>query len=526
MTTRRLYRPAAHPTAPLRGASPRRRGVHPLAVVLAALAAAFIAVAGPWGALRVLQARYAQRIYPNVRVGALHLGDMELPEARAALADAADDLAAQAGVVVVSDGEAARVLPWRELGVTLDVDATLDAAYAIGHSPGDDAPRRWLGLWRGDHTVEPVWGLDLARARAALDAMAPEWYRAATAPTLRLADGAVVVEPGEPGRELDVEASTLALVAAAQEGGPEPVVLAFRTLEPPTIDPAPLQDVVDDLADQELRLHAYELVTDRAYTWTLGRDQIVRWFRLEEGADGEPTVRVDPDAIRAALATLSAEIGESAGLRLDEAAEAVRLAHARGGGDVRLEVIHPPGGYVVREGDNALAIAARHGMPLWALAQANPGVDLDFLRLGQQVVIPSQDVLTPNPPVPHKRIVIDIGEQRLRAYERGELVYDWVCSTGREGTPTLAGTFQVLFKEAEAYASLWDLRMPHFIAVYKAAPDFHNGIHALPILSSGHRLWSGALGSPASYGCIILGVEEAETLYEWAEVGVTVVIRP
>jgi lipoprotein-anchoring transpeptidase ErfK/SrfK len=32
------------------------------------------------------------------------------------------------------------------------------------------------------------------------------------------------------------------------------------------------------------------------------------------------------------------------------------------------------------------------------------------------------------------------------------------------------------------------------------------------------------LGRPASYGCIILGVEEARTLYSWAEVGVTVVI--
>jgi lipoprotein-anchoring transpeptidase ErfK/SrfK len=35
----------------------------------------------------------------------------------------------------------------------------------------------------------------------------------------------------------------------------------------------------------------------------------------------------------------------------------------------------------------------------------------------------------------------------------------------------------------------------------------------------------GNLGTPVSYGCIVLGVEEAETLYAWAELGVVVVIE-
>ena len=92
-------------------------------------------------------------------------------------------------------------------------------------------------------------------------------------------------------------------------------------------------------------------------------------------------------------------------------------------------------------------------------------------------------------------------------------------------SPTHTGVFQVLDKQENAYASLWDLWMPHFIAIYAAGPDFHNGFHGLPTLSSGRRLWEGLLGSPASYGCIILGLEEAETLYAWAEVGVVVSIE-
>ena len=98
-------------------------------------------------------------------------------------------------------------------------------------------------------------------------------------------------------------------------------------------------------------------------------------------------------------------------------------------------------------------------------------------------------------------------------------------STGIASSPTFVGTFQVLSKEDSAYASSWDLWMPNFLGIYESGPDFTNGIHALPILSSGARLWEGYLGRPVSYGCIVLGVEEAAALYDWAELGTMVVIQ-
>ncbi len=67
--------------------------------------------------------------------------------------------------------------------------------------------------------------------------------------------------------------------------------------------------------------------------------------------------------------------------------------------------------------------------------------------------------------------------------------------------------------------------MPYFISVYPAGGGVENGFHELPFLASGNRLWEGSLGRPASFGCIILGIPAAETLYNWAEVGVTVVIE-
>jgi tetratricopeptide (TPR) repeat protein len=123
-----------------------------------------------------------------------------------------------------------------------------------------------------------------------------------------------------------------------------------------------------------------------------------------------------------------------------------------------------------------------------------------------------------------KRIEVDVSKQRLTAWDGDNLVYSFVCSTGRSGTPTKFGRFSVISKLPEAYGSAWDLRMPYWMGIYWAGGS-ENGIHGLPILSSGQTLWSGYLGQRVSYGCIVLDTWAAKQLYEWAEIGTEVIIR-
>jgi lipoprotein-anchoring transpeptidase ErfK/SrfK len=128
--------------------------------------------------------------------------------------------------------------------------------------------------------------------------------------------------------------------------------------------------------------------------------------------------------------------------------------------------------------------------------------------------------------VPGKRIVISISKQRLWVYENGESIGKYKISTGIDRSPTQPGVFQVQTHDRKAYASVWDLTMTHFLGIYEAWPGFMNGIHGLPTLSSGRRLWGNILGRPASYGCIILDLDNAKRLYNWAEDGVVVEITP
>jgi len=380
-----------------------------------------------------------------------------------------------------------------------------------------------------------------------LERLAPEVALPPTDATLRLEGDQVIAEPGQPGRALDVQATLDNIVvtvahlglsrsaslldergrsASLHNEGSNQFALVFQPVPPQLADVGPARAQAEEMLERQVEVVTHDWLTGERFTWTLGRDTVITWLRVEQAEDGTgPTVRVAEEAVRTSLEGLAAGLGDGRGFQLEEATPQLMDVFDAGGGTIELRLTHPPRTTVVQPGDTLTKIAARFGMPPGLIAEANPGVDLNLLHADQQLTVPSEDVLRPYEPVPGKRIVISIAEQRMRVYENDMLLYDWPVSTGLPDSPTYSGNFQVLGKEENAYASQWDLWMPHFIAVYRAGADVYNGIHALPILANGHRLWEGSLGSPASFGCIILGVQEAETLYNWAEIGVPVTIE-
>ena len=192
------------------------------------------------------------------------------------------------------------------------------------------------------------------------------------------------------------------------------------------------------------------------------------------------------------------------------------------------------GNYTVQAGDTLYGIAQRAGVSLNDLAAANGIARSSVIYAGQVLGIPQGGtvpvaaVATPASgpgvaPGSGKYILVVISEQHLYAYQDGTLVYSFVASTGMNNS-TRAGVFQVQDKIPNAYGATWNIWMPDWLGIYYSG-SLENGIHALPILSNGSRLWSGYLGTPISFGCVVLGIQEAQELYDWADVGTTVEIR-
>ena len=129
----------------------------------------------------------------------------------------------------------------------------------------------------------------------------------------------------------------------------------------------------------------------------------------------------------------------------------------------------------------------------------------------------------PAAPSSSKYILVDISEQHMYVYENDSLLYSFVASTGINNA-TRVGVFAVQSKIPNAYGATWNIWMPNWLGIYWAG-GLENGIHALPILPNGATLWEGYLGSPISYGCVVLGTYDSVLLYDWAEIGTTVEIQ-
>jgi hypothetical protein len=489
------------------------------------VAAALMVLSAAVGAgLFAYRAAFTDRIYPGVSVQGLDVGGLTLDEATTALAEHLPAPAVEG--IGLRAGEHFWRLTWADVGQGYDYAGTAQVAFQIARegSPSENLLSPWRVRFAG-RAVEPLAiPPDPAQVEARLEEAASFMYVPPAEAKLRITPEGLAPSPGRPGTALDVEASTARVLQALGDGTAE-VSLALTDILPTLSEPEPAYSQARSLLAQSFTLIAYDPLTDYHTEFKAPPPRVATWLQAvpDPASEGDRLVLGgDQTPVRAWLREIEVQLGPER--TMDEPETMARILEALVAGEPRAEarIRHPQSTYVVQPGDNLFDIAYSHGFPAWRLEEANPDVDPDALAIGMELALPSIDVLFPEPLVPGKRIEINLPEQRLRAYEGEQLVFDFTCSSGISSTPTIAGQFQVLFKEPEAYASRWDLEMPYYMAVYQEGPEFFNGIHELPITSSGRRLWSGVLGWPASYGCIILDIGDAEALYNWAPVGTLV----
>jgi LysM repeat protein len=187
--------------------------------------------------------------------------------------------------------------------------------------------------------------------------------------------------------------------------------------------------------------------------------------------------------------------------------------------------------YMVQRGDTLVKIAAKLGVDLNALIGANHLANPSMIAVGLKLIVPPAGyvpVTASGPPAApsadgKKRILVSISEQHLYAYEGDKLVMSFVASTGRGGG-TAAGSFSILDKIPNAWSDPWGFWMPYWMGIYYAGPNLENGIHALPVLTNGQTIWGSELGTPITYGCVVLGADETSQLFNWATIGTPVSI--
>lgn len=176
--------------------------------------------------------------------------------------------------------------------------------------------------------------------------------------------------------------------------------------------------------------------------------------------------------------------------------------------------------YVVQPGDSLSQIAKDHGTTVPHLMRINGLPNAEFVFTGQRLRIQTAtQTMTVNsvraPADGERWILVTLSNQTLVAYQGNVPVMQSTIASGKAGTPTKVGEFNVYAKvELQRMTGPgWDIPNVPWILYY----DGDYAIHG--------AYWHANFGTPTSRGCVNMTVDEAKALYDWASVGTRVVIQ-
>ena len=128
------------------------------------------------------------------------------------------------------------------------------------------------------------------------------------------------------------------------------------------------------------------------------------------------------------------------------------------------------------------------------------------------------------PKNPHQhRIEVILSSQTLKAFDGPTVMHTFDCITGDADHPTDKGTFHVFLRDKTHVSSKYHVQMNYalfFTHDGKAIHQYHGPAFAfLRSLKLQGSDWVG------SHGCVRLMEDDARTLYSWAHMNTTIVVK-
>ncbi|MEO1645658.1 MAG: L,D-transpeptidase family protein, partial [Chloroflexota bacterium] len=407
-----------------------------------------------------------------------------------------------------------------DIGISLDATATAQAAKDAGLS----------GFPFGQE-IEPVLNVDYGDVQAYMLAIGNAVYIPSYEAGYEWRDGQLASVMGTSSRELDVLISIQRVTDNALQIVTDSMVSLATTSTPPAVVEAdPYFDDALSFITSDFIIEGYDPFTNDSQRWATTRQEMADWLVV---TDAGLTIR--EDGLEDFVNTVNQNIDLTDWSRyLDpvETYDAISTAFLTDNDTANVRIRYADSTYELQQGDWGLRLGRRLGLPLFNIQTANPGMDWDDVYAGQNVSLPSRDLVVPLDPVINKRIVVDLDRRYLVAYENDEVVHHWPISIGRTDAQTHPGVFQILSKFDIAFGSSFSLcnadnecgqwEMDHFMGIYEVGVGLTNGFHGTVRLPNGGTLTRGSTQSATTFGCVMSDEAQAQILYEWAETGVVV----
>lgn len=464
---------------------------------LLSVTAAVLAVLVP---VALVMSHFSAHALPGTTVGGLEVGGKSREEVSDLLEDA---FLAQTVQLVTPTGEVVEAT-YEQLGVSVDTESLTDAVFERNGS----LTGRAAGLFSAVH-VTPVVDVEHGGALAYLEANG--LYQQTDADYVPIAFDAasaqfVEVEPQEL-LVVDTESlhSELSKRLTGSDSGPVSLQYQVADHAPTLAEAQSAAATANDWLAQNVELLAGDKVLATAEP-----DQKAAWFDFSAGPEGlEPLLDV------AAIKEWVEVAGESE-------AESGRPAvhNVDGEGQLLREVDPGKSGTGVLDSDGVARKVAEA-----VTSGQGAAVPVEFGEVPPEVMkltLPADDTLPYAPTAGEHWIEVDIPNATVTAYEGTEPVMVLPTVPGAAATPTVEGTFQVREKLVARDMSGFNVDgSPYFFEAVPYVLYFH-GSYALH-----GAYWRDDFGTyqseTGSHGCLNLSPPAAKLLFEWAEVGDTVV---
>lgn len=258
-------------------------------------------------AVVAVQVKYDGLILDGVRIGSVPVGGMSREAAAAELASAYGDVINRP--LTLAAGDKRWPATPAQMGASLDIEAAVDAAYAVGRA-GNLLERlsTQVSTLRNGHLFGgPGVKVDQAKAQESLAQRALEFDREVRdAQLLVRKDLSVQVTPSVVGRRLDTE-TALATLEEQIPGGASlielPVILA---------EPRHVESDFDDARDALARIYSGSVNLEfEGQQWTLYREEIASLISVEMKGDRQkPVVSIDQAPLRQLVARTGGEVDQ------------------------------------------------------------------------------------------------------------------------------------------------------------------------------------------------------------------------
>ena len=462
----------------------------------------------PWAAASLLlgavgiggyayASHYAQAAVPGTTIAGQDVAGLSRQE----IVDLVQSRADAATVSISGDVSSTATLA--DLGTNVDAQATADAAMA--HSAG--IIDRFAALIRSN-PVAVVSTSDSHTAAAYTDALIPADQAKATNATVVLADDGTTftTTSAAEGLSLDAAAVTSAAEQAAAELSSQSLTLSY-TAQAPAVSDAQAQQIADEAnawAAQDVTV-----TTASGQSFTADAKTKAAWVVVSSTEDAAPTLSVDSEKV-------SAWVTEQASSINKDAVTGSRLVNSQG--EVLATKTEAKNGIEVSNTEDvAVQIASAVGS-----GQSYTGsfetATIEATWNDKVIADGAQNLIYPAAPG-EKWVDVNLSSKTVTAYEGATVVRGPMLITdGATETPTVTGTYQVYLKYQmqtmrgqNADGTPYETKDVPWVTYWYSGYAFHGAP------------WLSAFGGSSSHGCVNMPVSEAEWMYNWSEIGTTVV---